>query len=51
MVIILTNYDGMESPMLQTKFRGNQSTGSREDFIRVFTVYVHGSHLGDVTSY
>ena len=37
--------------MLHTKFLGNRSTGSREeDFLRVFTIYGHGSHLGHLTS-
>ena len=36
--------------MLHTKFRGNRPAGSREDFLRVFTKYGHGSHLGHVTS-
>ena len=36
--------------MLQTKFRGNRSTGSVEDFRRVFTIYGHGGHLGQLTS-
>ena len=37
--------------MLQTKFLGNQSSGSRvEDFRRVFTIYGRGGHLGHVTS-
>ena len=36
--------------MLHTKFGGNQSTGSREDFLRLFTIYGHGGHLGHVTS-
>ena len=50
-VIIWTNYDGQESSLLQTKFCGNQSTGSREeDFWRVFTIYGRGSHFGNVTS-
>ena len=35
--------------MLHTKFHGNRSTGSG-DFLRVFTIYGHGSHLGHVTS-
>ena len=35
--------------MLHTKFRGNRSTGSGEDFLRVFTIYVGGGHLGNVT--
>ena len=30
--------------MLHTKFRG-----SGEDFSRVFTIYMHGGHLGHVT--
>ena len=25
-------------------------TGSREDFFKVFTIYGHGGHLGQVTS-
>ena len=33
--------------MLHAMFRLNQSTGSREeDFLRIFTIYAHGSHLG-----
>ena len=31
MVIINTNYDGQEFPMLHTKFRGNRPTGSGEE--------------------
>ena len=36
--------------MLHTKFRRNRSTGSGEDFLRVFTIYGHGGHLDHVTS-
>ena len=37
--------------MLHTKFRGNQPAGSGEKvFIRVFTIFGHGGHLGHVTS-
>ena len=37
--------------MLHTKFCGYPSTGSgEEDFLRVFTIYGPGSHLGHVTS-
>ena len=36
--------------MLHTKFCGNQPAGSGEDFLRVFTIYGRGSHLGHVTS-
>ena len=50
-IIIWTNYDGLESLMLHTKFPGNWSTGSgEEDFWRVFTIYGCGGHLGHVTS-
>ena len=36
--------------MLHTKFRGNRPAGSGEDFLRVFTKYGHGGHLGHLTS-
>ena len=37
--------------MLHTKFRGNRPPGSGvEDFLRFFTIYGHGGHLGHVTS-
>ena len=36
--------------MPHTKFRGNRPAGSGEDFLRVFTIYGHGGHLGHVTS-
>ena len=49
-VIIWTNYNGQESPMLHTKFRRNQPVGSGEEFWRIFTIYGHGGHLGHVTS-
>ena len=42
--------DGQESPMLHTKFRENRPAGCGEDFLRVFTIYGHGGHLGHVTS-
>ena len=49
-VIILTNYDGLESLMLHTKFRGNWSASlGEEDFLIVFTIYGLGGHLGYVT--
>ena len=36
--------------MLHTKFRGNRPAGSgEEDFLRFFTIYGHGGHLGHVT--
>ena len=37
--------------MLHTKFRENRPPGSgEEDFLRVFTIYGHGGHLGHVTT-
>ena len=35
--------------MLHTKFSGNRSNGSGEDFLRVFNIYGHGGHLSQVT--
>ena len=32
-----------------SKFRENRPTGSGEDFLRVFTIYGRGGHLGHVT--
>ena len=34
--------------MLHTKFRENRPAGSGEDFLRGFTIYGCGSHLGHV---
>ena len=35
--------------MLLTKAPGHWPFGSGEDFLRVFTIYGHGGHLGHVT--
>ena len=35
--------------MLHTKFQGHLPFGSGEDFLKVFTIYGHGGHLGHVT--
>ena len=36
--------------MLYMKFQGNQPSGSgEENFLKVFTIYGHGSRLGHVT--
>ena len=36
--------------MLHAKFLRNRSNGSgEEDFLRVYTIHGHGSHLGHVT--
>ena len=47
-VIIWTNYDGLESHMLHTKFCENRCS-KEEDFWRVYTIYGCGGHLGHVT--
>ena len=37
--------------MLQAKFQDHRTSGSgEEDFLRVFTIYGCGGHLGHVTS-
>ena len=37
--------------MLHTTFRENRPAGSgEEDFLRNFTIYGHGGHLGHMTS-
>ena len=37
--------------MLHTKSQGHQPSGSgEEDFLRVFTIYGRGGHLGHVTT-
>ena len=37
--------------MLHTKFRGNRPAGSgEEDFLRVFTIYGHLSHVTSIMS-
>ena len=35
--------------MLHAKLGGNRPAGSGDDFLRVFTIYGHGGHLGHVT--
>ena len=35
--------------MLHTKFRGNRSTGSVEEYFNGFNIHGHGGHLGHVT--
>ena len=48
--IICANLVGPKSPMLYTKSQGHWPFGSRvEDIYRVFTLYGHVHHLGDVT--
>ena len=35
--------------LLHTKFQDQRKLGSGEDFLKVFTIYGHGGHLGHVT--
>ena len=35
--------------MLHAKFQDHETSGSGEDFFKVFTIYGHGGHLGHVT--
>ena len=38
--------------MLHTKFHQNRHTGSwKEDFLSVYTIHGHGSHLGHVNEF
>ena len=37
--------------MLHNKFHGNRPAASKEDFLRVFTIYWRGGHLGHVSSF
>ena len=48
-IIIWTNLVGPTTPMLHTKSQGHLPSGSGEDFLRVFTIYGRGGHLGHVT--
>ena len=50
MVTIYTNFVELESPMLHAKFQDHRPSGSgEEDFLKVFTIYGRGGHLGHVT--
>ena len=35
--------------MLHAKIQDHRTSGSGEDFFKVFTIYGHGGHLGHVT--
>ena len=37
--------------MLHAKFRGDQTIGTGEDFLRVLTIYGRGGHLGHVINF
>ena len=42
------NFVELEAIMLHAKFQDHRISGSG-DFLKVFTIYWHGGHLGDVT--
>ena len=35
--------------MLHAKFQNHRPSGSGEDFLKVFSIYSHGGHVGHVT--
>ena len=35
--------------MMHAKFQDHRTSGSKEEFLKVFTIYGHGGHLGHVT--
>ena len=48
MVIIYINFVGLESPMLHAKFQDHRNSNYERGFLKVFTIYGHGGHLGHV---
>ena len=48
--MIYINFVELHSQMLHTKFQNHRPSGSEEeDFLNIFAIYSHGSHLGHVT--
>ena len=35
--------------MINAKFQNNRTSGSGEDFLKFYTIYGHGGHLGHMT--
>ena len=48
-VIIWTNFVVLEYPMLHTKFKVIGLWFQRRRFLKVFTIYSHGGHLGNMS--
>ena len=49
-MMIFINFVELHCLMLHAKFQSHRSSGSgEEDFLKVFTIYGHGGHLGHVT--
>ena len=48
--MIYINFVELLTLMLHAKFQNRRPSGSgEEDFLKVFAIYSHGSHLGHVT--
>ena len=48
--MIYINFVELDCLMLHAKFQNHRSSGSGvENFLKVFAIYSHGSHLGHVT--
>ena len=47
--MIYTNFVDIPSLMIHAKFQNHRPSGSEEDFFKIFAIYSHGGHLGDVT--
>ena len=48
--MIYTNFVELHCLMLHAKFQNHRPSGSgEEDFLKVFAIYSHGGHLGQVT--
>ena len=49
-VMIYINFIKLYCLMLHAKFQNHRPSGSgKKDFLKVFPIYSHGSHLGHVT--
>ena len=50
MVTIYTNFVELKSPMLHAKFQDHRASDFEErSFLKVFSIYGRGGHLGHVT--
>ena len=49
--MIYINFVELQSLMLHTNFQNHRSSGSGEEdfYLKVFSIYSHGSHIGHVT--
>ena len=47
--MININFVELHSLMLHAKFQNHRPSGSGEDFLKIFAIYSHGGHLGNVT--